>query len=33
MKIRMRYDITPMYVCKIEIRYYIYTLQVFGIEM
>lgn len=33
MKMGMRYDISPMYVCKIEIWYYIYLLQVFGIEM
>ena len=33
MKMEMRYDTSPMYACKIKIRYYIYLLQVYGIGM
>ena len=33
MKIRMLYDISHMYAYKMEIRYYIYYLQVYGIGM
>ena len=32
-KMEMRYDIFPMYACKMKIRYYIYFLQVYGIGM